>query len=136
MVHRQIAGVMPAVLANVVITAKNLPAGQFDLQTWTVDHLLQPDDGRPWEGLFDGLDIAASIHHHVGFLGKDQANGATGITDIDGLEVSVKDQNRRVHIFTRWRVLYSRPIRGHWGIRLMEREFCQPVRQFSKNPIR
>ena len=56
MVHGQVAGVTPAVLAGVIIAAKNLPAGQLDLQAWTVDHLLQPDDGRTRERLSDGLD--------------------------------------------------------------------------------
>ncbi len=64
-----------------------------------MDHLVQPDDGRAWEGQFDGLDGAAAIHHHVGFPRKDQANGATGIADIDRLEIGVENQYRRVHSF-------------------------------------
>jgi len=89
MVHRQIAGVTPTVLAGVTIPAKHLPAGQLDLQARTVDHLIQPDDRWPRERLFNSLDVTASIHHHVGFPGKDQANGATGITHIDRLEIGV-----------------------------------------------
>ena len=50
MVHRQFTSVTPAVLAGVVITAKDLPAGQLDLQAWTVDHLIQADDGWPRQG--------------------------------------------------------------------------------------
>ena len=41
MVHRQIAGVASTVLAGEVVTAKDLPAGQFDLQARAMDHLLQ-----------------------------------------------------------------------------------------------
>ena len=41
--------------------------------------------------------VAASIHDHVGFTAKDQANGATGITHIDRLEIGVENQYRRVH---------------------------------------
>ena len=90
MVHGQLADVTPAVLAGEVITAKNLPAGQLDLQAWTVNHLIQANNRWPRQGLFHGLDIAASIHHHVGFPGKDQANGATGIAHINWLEIGVK----------------------------------------------
>ena len=99
MVDRQFAGVPSTVLADIIITAEDLSTGQFDLQAWAVDHLLQPYDGWPREGLFNGLDVAASIHHHVCLPRKDQANGAAGITNIDRLEVGVENQYRRVHSF-------------------------------------
>ena len=89
MVHRQHAGVTPAVLAGVIVPAKDLPAGQLDLQARPVDHLVQPDDGWPRQRLPDGLDGAATVHHHVSFTGEDQANGATSIADINRLEIGV-----------------------------------------------
>ena len=91
MIHRQVASVATTVLADIVVTAKDLPAGQFDLQARAMDHLIQPDDGWPRERLFHGLNIAASIHHHVGSSRKDQANGAMGVANIDRLEIGVKN---------------------------------------------
>ena len=119
MVHSQIVCVASTVLADVAITAKNFPAGQLDLQAGTMDHLLQPDDRRPRQGLLDGLDIAATVHYHVSFSREDQANGSAGIANIDRLKIGIKDQHRRVHNFTRWRVLYSRPRRQLWNFSLI-----------------
>lgn len=89
MVHGQFAVVPSTVLACVVIPAEDLPAGQLDLQARAVDHSVQPDNGRTGQRLFDRLDGAAAVHHHVGFSGEDQANGATGIADIHGFEIGV-----------------------------------------------
>ncbi len=99
MVDRQIASMPATVLADEVITTKNLPPGQFDLQTGAMDHMLQTDNGWPWEGLFNGLNCAAAIHYHTGFPRKDQANGATGVANIDRLKIGVENQYRRVHSF-------------------------------------
>ena len=89
MIHRQFAGMPATVLAGVVIPTENLPAGQLDLQARAMDHLVEPDDRRAGQGLFNRLDGAATIHHHVGFSGEDQANGTTGIADVHGFEIGV-----------------------------------------------
>lgn len=89
-IYRQIADVPPTVLTDIIIPPKNFAAGQFDMQAWAVDHLLQADNGRSRDGLLDGLDIAATIHHHVGLPREYQSNGATSVTDVDGLEIGIE----------------------------------------------
>ena len=44
MVYGQTAFALPAVLAGIIVSAKNLPAGQLDVWTRPVNLVLQPDD--------------------------------------------------------------------------------------------
>jgi len=66
MIHCQIADMTTAILAGVIITTEDFPAGQLDLKTGSVDHLVQPDNRRSGSGLFDSLDITAAVHYQIG----------------------------------------------------------------------
>jgi hypothetical protein len=89
MVNGQIAGMSSAVLAGILITAKDFPAGQFNLQARAMDHLIQTNDGGDGDILPDGLNITATVHDQISFPREDQANSAAGVADIDWLEICV-----------------------------------------------
>src|SRR5512133_2638468 len=44
MVHRQTSIPLTAILAGIIVSTENLPAGQFDMRTRSVDLRLKPDD--------------------------------------------------------------------------------------------
>ncbi len=65
MIDRQAAILPPTILAGIIVTPEDLPTGQLDPWTGTVDLLLQPDDRGTRQKLGNGVDVAASIHDHV-----------------------------------------------------------------------
>ncbi len=115
MVDGQVADVAPTILASIIIAAEYFPPGQLDMEPRPVDHLVQAYDRWPWDGFFDSLDVPAAVHDQIGLSGKNEANGPTGITHVDWFKIGVKNQHRFAHSCTRWRVLYSRPIRRRKG---------------------
>jgi hypothetical protein len=97
MVNGQVVGMPPTILACIPVPAKDLPAGQLDLQAGTVNHLFQPDDRRNWNFLPDSLNITTPIHDQISLPQKDQANCAAGVTDVYRFKISVKYKYWRVH---------------------------------------
>jgi hypothetical protein len=89
MVHGQLAGMTPAILADVPVTAKDFAACQFYLQARSVNHHFKANDGGDWNSLSDSLYIAATIHDQIRFSYEDQAHRTAGVTDIDGFKIRV-----------------------------------------------
>ena len=90
-------GVLPAVLASVVIPAQDFAFGQLDRRARAPDHLIQPDDRGPGEDLGDGFDLAAAVQDQAGPAGNDQGDGAPGVTHVNGLKVCIEHQDRGLH---------------------------------------
>ena len=88
-IHCQPAIALPAVLAGIIITPEDLPAGQFDVGTRPVDLTLQPDDRWARDELFHRSDVTASIDDHAGFARQEQANRTTCRADIDRFEIGI-----------------------------------------------
>jgi hypothetical protein len=66
-VDGEIVRAPPAVLAGIIIAAEDLAAGKPDLHARAVDHLIKSNYGRDGDRLCDSLEIAAAVHHQVGF---------------------------------------------------------------------
>ena len=89
-IHRQAALALAAILAGIIITAKDLAACQLDVGARPMNLNLQPDDGRTRQQLFHRPNVSTPIHDHIGFARQEQANRPPRGTDIDRLEIRVE----------------------------------------------
>lgn len=90
MINGQVSRPFTTVLAGVIITPENLPAGQFDLETRAVNHVLQPNDRGARKGRSSGVNLSPSIHHHGCLVCQNQTNRTAQVADIDWLEIGVE----------------------------------------------
>lgn len=97
MVQGQVTVPAAAVLAGIIVAAKDLPTGEFYPRPGSMDLFFQTDDRRPGEQLRDRADVAAAIHDHTSFARKDQTDGPPCGTNVNRLKICVEHQDRHVH---------------------------------------
>lgn len=69
-IHRQNGSDLAAILAGVIIAAKDLAPVERHLRVRSMDHVLQAD--HRWDRISGGgsMHDAASVHHKIGFIGE------------------------------------------------------------------
>ena len=82
MVDGQVKGMLPTILASVIIPSQHLAFGQLDLRVWAMDHIIKPDDGRARINSRHGFDLAATIQNQTGFSSDNEGYGAAHIADV------------------------------------------------------
>lgn len=97
MVNGQVERVLTAVLASVIVPAKDLTTIQPYPGSRSRDHFLQADDGRSGKIFADGVYYTPSIDYQRGSIFQKQPNCAPHIADVDRLEVCVENENILCH---------------------------------------
>jgi len=90
-VHRQPAVALSAILAGIIVAAKDFATRQLDVWARSMNLVLQSNDRRTREQLFDRTNVTTSIHDHIGFACQEQPYGPPRGTNIDRLKVGVED---------------------------------------------
>ena len=88
-IHRQAAIPLSAVLAGIIIAAKNFAACQFDVWARPMNLVLQSNDGRTGQQLFDRSNVSSPVDDHVCFARQEQADCPSRGTNIDRFKIGV-----------------------------------------------
>jgi len=98
MVDSEVRGLPSTVLTGVIIAPEDFALGKLDLGAGAADHLLQSDDGGRWVGHAGSVDVPPAIDDQFGFASDEQAQGATGVADVEGLVAGIEDQHGSIEI--------------------------------------
>lgn len=90
-VEGEVAALLAAVLAGVLVPVVNLVAGHFSIAPGAFDHLVQTDDRGYRDSLLDGVQVAEAVLQHLRFALEDEDDGAAGAADGERLVALVKD---------------------------------------------
>jgi hypothetical protein len=97
MVHGQATIAPAAILAGIIIAAKDFSPGQLYVRTRSMNLGLQPNHGRSWQQLLHRLNVSAPVYDHVGLARQEQADSPSRGTNIDRFKIGIEHKHRFVH---------------------------------------
>lgn len=97
MVYGKLLGLFTTILAGMLVTVKNLKAGEFSLGAGTFDHIVQLDYRGHRKGFAGGVDKTDAVLQHLGFVLLEEHHGAPDSTDTEWLVGLVQHQDRKVY---------------------------------------
>lgn len=90
MIYRQRCSALAAILASIIIPAKNFAPGKFDSWPGTVYHVIQTDNGGNRIGKGSGMDLPTAVADQRSLTGDHQADRPLQIAHIDRLKICVE----------------------------------------------
>jgi hypothetical protein len=97
MVYGQAAVTFAAVLAGIIIPAKDLTAGQLDVGARSMNLGFQSNDRGTRQQLLHRPDVSTPVHHHVSLASQEQADCPARGTNIDRFKIRIENQHGFVH---------------------------------------